>query len=41
MNIDKVVIGSRGSDLALWQARWVQSELKTVHPDLEVEIKIV
>jgi len=28
MNSDKLVIGTRGSTLALWQARFVQSQLK-------------
>ena len=31
-------IGSRSSLLALTQSRWVKSELKRFHPDLEVEI---
>lgn len=35
----KVIIGSRGSDLALWQAHTVESWLKNL--GLEVEIKII
>lgn len=35
----KIIIGSRGSDLALWQAKFVQSELKKIA--LESEIKII
>lgn len=35
----KIIIGSRGSDLALWQANFVQSELKKI--SLESEIKII
>ena len=35
----KIIIGSRGSDLALWQARFVQAELKKI--SLESEIKII
>ena len=35
----KVIIGSRGSDLALWQANFVQAELRKLN--CEVEIKII
>jgi hydroxymethylbilane synthase len=35
----KIIIGSRGSDLALWQAKFVQSELQKL--GCEVEIKII
>jgi hydroxymethylbilane synthase len=35
----KLVIGSRGSQLALWQAHWVQSRLKELR--VESEIKII
>jgi hydroxymethylbilane synthase len=35
---NKVVIGTRGSKLALWQAEWVKSELKRMNPALEVEL---
>jgi hydroxymethylbilane synthase len=38
MRINKISIGTRGSKLALWQAEWVQSELKRLYPDLEIEI---
>lgn len=41
MNLDKLVIGSRGSGLALWQANWIKSQLEALHSDLEVEIKII
>ncbi|MDA8090136.1 MAG: hydroxymethylbilane synthase [Nitrospiraceae bacterium] len=37
----KLVIGTRGSKLALWQARWVESELKKLDPSLEVELNII
>lgn len=30
-------IGTRGSDLALWQTRWVIGELQKAHPDLKCE----
>lgn len=38
---DKLIIGSRGSDLALWQAHYVKKELKKKHKNLSVEIKII
>ena len=41
MNLEKIVIGSRGSGLALWQANWIKSRLQELHPDLKVEIKII
>ncbi|MEB3188535.1 MAG: hydroxymethylbilane synthase [bacterium] len=34
-------LGTRGSALALWQARWVEGALRAAHPDLEVEIVIL
>ncbi len=34
----KVIIGTRGSRLALWQAEWVKSELQGLYPELEVEL---
>jgi hydroxymethylbilane synthase len=36
-----IFIGSRGSELALWQARWVQQQLKNLHPSLNVELRII
>lgn len=35
----KIIIGSRGSELALWQANFIQKELKKVK--IEAEIKII
>ena len=37
----RLVIGSRGSELALWQARYIQQRLKDAHAGLEVEIEII
>ena len=37
----RLVIGSRGSELALWQARHIQQCLKEAHPGLEVIIEII
>lgn len=38
---EKFVIGSRGSDLALWQANYVKSSLEDLFPDHQFEIKII
>ncbi|MCW8850175.1 MAG: hydroxymethylbilane synthase, partial [Melioribacteraceae bacterium] len=38
---DKLIIGSRGSDLALWQANYVKRELEKSNKSLSVEIKII
>lgn len=35
---NKVVIGTRGSKLALWQAEWVKSEINKINPALDVEL---
>lgn len=37
----KYVIGARGSQLSLAQTNWIISELTTVNPDTEFEIKII
>ena len=37
----KIIIGSRGSPLALWQANWVKDLLLQNHFDLAVDIKII
>lgn len=34
-------IGTRGSELALWQARWVQDRLEEQHPDIMTAIEIL
>ena len=37
--LDKIIrIATRQSPLALWQAQYVQSQLKAFHPDLQVEL---
>jgi hydroxymethylbilane synthase len=36
--VRKVKLGSRASQLALWQANWVKAEVEKRHPDVEVEI---
>ncbi|MGB5159289.1 hydroxymethylbilane synthase [Desulfobacterium sp. N47] len=37
----KIIIGTRGSKLALWQAEWVKSYLVQKFTDLSVELKII
>ncbi|HXG90938.1 MAG TPA: hydroxymethylbilane synthase [Blastocatellia bacterium] len=37
----KVVIGTRGSKLALWQTNWVKGELERIHPGIQIEIQII
>ena len=34
----KLRIGTRGSQLAMWQAHWIKENLVRTHPDLDVEI---
>lgn len=34
-------IGTRGSDLALWQTRWVSQKLREAHPSLEFEEVVI
>jgi hydroxymethylbilane synthase len=36
-----VIIGSRGSELALWQANFVKKELERIHKSISVEIRII
>lgn len=37
----KIIIGSRGSKLALWQTEWVKSELERLAPGVEIEVKVL
>ncbi|MEJ2104268.1 MAG: hydroxymethylbilane synthase, partial [Ignavibacteriaceae bacterium] len=37
----KIIIGSRGSELALWQANFVKNELEKKNKNVSVEIKII
>ena len=36
-----IVIGTRGSQLALWQANWVKEAIERSHRDLTVELFII
>lgn len=35
---NKIIIGTRGSKLALWQAEWIKSELQRLYHGLEIEL---
>jgi hydroxymethylbilane synthase len=35
---NKIIIATRSSKLALWQAEWIKSQIKNIHPDMEVEL---
>jgi hydroxymethylbilane synthase len=41
MNKNILTIGSRGSELALWQAHWVQAALQQLHPKMDIRISII
>jgi len=38
---NKIIIGSRGSDLALWQVNFIKKQLEKKNRSLKVEIKII
>jgi hydroxymethylbilane synthase len=40
-DVSKIVIGTRGSKLALWQAGWVRDRLQELQPDVAFDIKII
>ena len=37
----KLIIGSRGSELALWQANFVKNQLQIKNTELSIDIKII
>lgn len=37
----RITIGTRGSQLALWQANWVKQALERHHPGLDVDLTII
>jgi hydroxymethylbilane synthase len=41
MTRNAITIGSRGSELALWQAHWVRNRLRERFPGLAVELEII
>lgn len=36
-----LIIGSRGSKLALWQSNWIKDQLERFHPGLVIDIEII
>jgi hydroxymethylbilane synthase len=36
-----IVIGSRGSELALWQSHWVEKRLAALHPSIQIDVQII
>lgn len=36
-----MIIGTRGSELALWQTHWVQQQLTKLHPSIRIELKVI
>ncbi len=34
-------MGTRGSELALWQSAWVSKELRRLHPALAIETTVI
>jgi len=41
MKSHKIIIGSRGSKLALWQANWVKSQLENLHSNADISIRVI
>ena len=37
----KIIIGTRGSQLALWQSTWVKGQIEHHRPGIEIEIKVI
>ena len=35
----KIIIGTRGSALALWQTHWIQNNLQKLTPECRFEVK--
>jgi hydroxymethylbilane synthase len=39
--MDKIVIATRRSDLALWQAYFVKEQIEIIYPNIEVELNLI
>jgi len=39
--MDKIIIATRRSDLALWQAYFVKEKIENAYPDMEVELNLI
>jgi hydroxymethylbilane synthase len=37
----RIIIGTRGSKLALWQTNWVKAEIEKHHPQITVETQVI
>lgn len=37
----KLIIGTRSSRLALWQAEYIKRLVKDIHPEMEIELKLI
>lgn len=37
----KIIIGTRGSQLALWQTNWIKTQIEKLNPGIDVEIKVI
>ncbi len=41
MGVDRLIVGTRGSELALWQSTHIQSKLSSLFPSLHIELRII
>ena len=41
MAVNRLIVGTRGSELALWQSSFVKSKLSASHPTLQVELQVI
>lgn len=41
MSSKTIRIGTRGSQLALWQANWVKSQLEKLYPETRIELEVI
>jgi hydroxymethylbilane synthase len=41
MEVKTLIIGSRGSQLALWQTNYIKSTLESLHPALSIRVEII
>ena len=41
MGVDRLIVGTRGSELALWQSKHIKSKLSSLYPRLQVELQII
>lgn len=41
MPIEKIVIGTRGSKLALWQTNRIRDEIGRLYPEMEIEVRVI